>query len=435
MFAQKTLTALILAAVFASSGCGNHGVMTSPYSVSAPIRTNPSANSAAPRYANRMVVKFKSGATEGQIRSVRTRFRLSSIREVSELGISCLALNAGANASSTIAALQSQPGVAYAEPDFIFSSPTPVHAVHAASVPKRHVAAATNDPELSQQWGMMKIGMAKVWQTNAGRADVIVAVVDTGVDLRHPDLAPNLVPGYNVLPDASGPDDDHGHGTHVSGIIAAAANNGIGVAGVAPHCKIMPVKVLGADGKGDTQNIVAGIVWAANHGAKVINMSLGGTGGSRALMEAIEYAQSKDVLCVAAMGNDGKNSQEYPGGYPGVIAVGATDEQDQIADFSNFGSWISVCAPGQDILSTLPTHPVTVNREEGKELSYDSMDGTSMASPFVAGVAALVRSQFPNLTAAQVKQRIERTADDLGPSGFDDHFGVGRVNAARAALP
>jgi type VII secretion-associated serine protease mycosin len=432
MFARMTLTTLVLAASVVSAGCGNHGVMTSPYSVAAPIRTNPAENRDTPRYANRMVVKFKSGATEGQIRSVRTRFRLSSIREIGELGISCLSLPAGANTTSTIAALQSQPGVAYAEPDFIFSSPTPVRST---STRKRHVAAATTDPELSQQWGMMKIGMPKVWQTNAGRVDVIVAVVDTGVDLRHPDLAPNLVPGYNVLPDASGPDDDHGHGTHVSGIIAAAANNGIGIAGVAPHCKIMPVKVLGADGKGDTQNIVAGIVWAANHGAKVINMSLGGTGGSRALMEAVQYAQSKDVVCVAAMGNDGKNSQEYPGGYPGVIAVGATDEQDQITDFSNFGSWISVCAPGQDILSTLPTHIVTVNREEGKETSYDSMDGTSMASPFVAGVAALIRSQFPNLTAAQVKQRIERTSDDLGPAGFDVHFGFGRVNAARAALP
>jgi subtilisin family serine protease len=253
------------------------------------------------------------------------------------------------------------------------------------------------------------------------------------VDTRHPDLAANLVQGYSVLP-GSGPEDDHGHGTHVAGIIAAVGHNNQGIAGVAPHCKIMPVKVLNHEGKGDTGDIVAGLLWAVNNGAKVVNMSLGGTGGSRALMDAVAYAQSKDVLVVAAMGNDGANAQEYPAGYPGVVAVGASDSTDEIASFSNFGTWISVAAPGEDILSTLPTHSVYVTETEGKDTSYDSMDGTSMASPFVAGLAALIRSQFPTMTAPLVKSRIEKSADDLGDPGFDNYFGHGRINAARAIL-
>jgi subtilisin family serine protease len=203
---------------------------------------------------------------------------------------------------------------------------------------------------------------------------------------------------------------------------------------MAPRCKIMPVKVLNREGKGDTGDIVAGLLYAVNNGAKIVNMSLGGTGGSRALMDAINYALSKDVVVVAAMGNEGANAQEYPAGYPGVIAVGATDSSDEIASFSNFGSWISVAAPGEDILSTLPMRSVYVTETEGKDTGYDVMDGTSMAAPYVAGLAALVRSQNPRMTAAQVKVRIEKSADDLGDPGFDEQFGHGRINAARAIL-
>jgi type VII secretion-associated serine protease mycosin len=433
MFARKTTSTLLALLALASTGCGNHGLMTSKYAAVTSIRATP-GNANAPRYTNRMVVKYRADATDAQVRSIQSRFKLASTGEIGTLGLGGLALPEGANAASTIAALAGQPGVEYAEPDFVFSTPTPKR-MAAKALPTRKVAAASavvNDADFAREWGMVKIGMPTVWSRNAGSPTVTVAVVDTGVDLHHPDLQGSLMAGYSVLKGASSPDDDHGHGTHVSGVIAAAANNGAGIAGIAPHCKIMPVKVLGKDGKGDTLDIVAGIIWAVDHGAKVINMSLGGTGGSRALMAAIQYAQSKDVVLVAAMGNDGANSQEYPAGYPGVIGVGATDEEDGIAEFSNFGSWISVSAPGVDIFSTLPTHNVTVQLEEGKDTSYDAMDGTSMASPFVAGLAALVRSQFPGMSAAQVKARIERSADDQGDPGFDDHYGWGRINAAKA---
>ncbi len=427
---QRVVTTALVALLL--TGCGK-GVMTSPYAELAPIQTTSPASAKAPRYVNRVVVKYKSGASQSAIRSFHQRFALSTVRDVSALGMGVLGLPTGLTAEAAVGKLQGNPAVDFVEPDYIFTLPRRPMRARAATPVRRLAAIGLADNSLlADEWGMRKIGMPAVWPVNGGSARLVVAVIDTGVDLQHPDLRAALVPGKCVLAGLPGPDDDHGHGTHVSGVIAANASDGVGVAGIAPNCKIMPVKVLNNEGKGDTGDIVAGLLWAVNNGAKVVNMSLGGTGGSRALMSAIQYAQSKDVLIVAAMGNEGANSQEYPAGYPGVMAVGATDSQDKLADFSNYGSWISVAAPGAEIMSTLPTRAVHVVRAEGKEMRYDYMDGTSMAAPFVAGLAALVRSAEPGLTAAQVKQRIERTSDDLGARGFDDKFGWGRINAARA---
>ncbi|HEY9721680.1 MAG TPA: S8 family peptidase [Oscillatoriaceae cyanobacterium] len=413
-------------------GCGNHGLMTASGSV-APQILSVSQTPRATEVAGRAVVRFESGTSDGAMRSFTQRYHLTALRAVNSLGIGVMNLPATKSTSALLGAMQSDPDVAYVEPDYLFTLPPVVHRTQTAARRVMDVQSAV-DPDLSQQWGLLKIDAQQAWNFNSGSANVVVAVVDTGVDISHPDLAANLVPGVSVLPNSTGPEDDHGHGTHVAGIIAAALNNGQGGSGVAPHCKIMPVKVLNKDGKGDTGDIVSGIMYAVDNGASVINLSLGGTGGSRALKDAIDYALSKNVVVVAAMGNDGLNSEDYPAGYDGVIAVGAVDEQDHVADFSNFGSWISVVAPGVDILSTLPHYEVTVEDLEGKSPSYDMMDGTSMATPFVSGVAALVRSQFPGLSAAAVKARIEKTADDLGAPGFDPYYGHGRVNAYRALL-
>lgn len=428
----KPMLGLSLVGLLLAQGCGNQGVVTSPLGMAPALQTSPANARLAPRYANRLVVKFRSGTSDGQMRSFQQRFSLRSLSRVSSLGLGVMAMPAGKSASAVMSAIQGHPDVEYVEPDFILSA-GPIKR-RAQKAPTRRVQSARlmNDTLMGNQWGLSKIGMPSVWGMSAGAPTTVVAVIDTGVDVRHPDLVGNLVPGFSVLPGASGPDDDHGHGTHVAGVIAAASNNQIGIASVAPRCKIMPVKVLNKEGKGATSDIVAGIIWATNHGAKVINMSLGGTGGSRALLDAINYAKTKDVVLVAAMGNEGANSQEYPAGYPGVIAVGATTEQDSLASFSNYGSWISVTAPGEGIFSTLPTRPVYVTEMEGKDNDYDYMDGTSMAAPFAAGVAALIRSQYPTMPASAVKARLERSADDLGEPGFDPEFGHGRINAARA---
>ncbi|MBM3274699.1 MAG: S8 family serine peptidase, partial [Candidatus Sericytochromatia bacterium] len=226
-----------------------------------------------------------------------------------------------------------------------------------------------------------------------------------------------------------------GHGTHVAGIIAAEADNGKGIAGVAPRCRIMPVKVLAFNTKGFDSDVAAGIIWAADHGARVINMSLGGEGGGKALERAVMYAHAKGILVVAAMGNDGEDRNHayganlnYPAAYQGVLAVGATTPGDGVAGFSNHGRWIGVAGPGARILSTTPTYEVY----DPVQPDYDRLDGTSMATPFASGVAALVLSAYPQLSGQGVKRILEGSAKDILFGGFDLRTGHGLLDAAAA---
>lgn len=436
---QRAFGLGVLGCALLLAGCGAGKGFGTPYRP--PVTSNLQGAQAAARLADRVVVRYRSASSVSDRRSFQSKFGLKSLATLEALNLGVFQTQG--QASSQMAAMAAHPAVDFAEPSFVFSVPKPQARTggrpSAAATPIRRfgllqTAFRPNDPMYGEQWGLVTMGLPQVWSRNAGSKRVPVAVLDTGVDLRHPDLVGNLVPGASML-GGSGPADDHGHGTHVSGIIAATGNNGVGISGVAPQGAVMPVKVLNAEGKGDTSNIVRGIVWAVDHGAKVINMSLGGAGGSRALLAAVQYAQSKDVLVVAAMGNDAQNVQEYPGAYPGVISVGATTSDDTAADsFTNFGSWISVSAPGQEIYSTMPSYEVTENSHAGKELNYDLMDGTSMATPFVAGLAALLRAQAPTITAAQVKARLESTADDIGEPGFDELTGHGRVNAYKALM-
>ncbi|HEY9765642.1 MAG TPA: S8 family serine peptidase, partial [Chroococcales cyanobacterium] len=189
--------------------------------------------------------------------------------------------------------------------------------------------------------------------------------------------------------------------------------------------------VLGPGGNGSDAGVAEGITWAADHGAEIISLSLGGPEESKVMKDAVDYAAAKGTLVVAAMGNAGNGEKSYPAAYPGVLAVGATDEKDEAAEFSQYGEWISVSAPGVAIYSTFPTYKVDMN-EYGYPQNYAALDGTSMATPAVAGLAALVKSMYPGLDAAGIRKRIEKSADDRGDTGFDAHFGHGRVNALRA---
>lgn len=276
------------------------------------------------------------------------------------------------------------------------------------------------------QWNLPQIHTDTAWQISTGNPGVVIAVVDTGVDLSHPEFQGQLVTGYNVLEQNNDPQDDNGHGTHVAGIIAARTNNVEGIAGIDWHAKIMPVKTMAADGSGSVFDIADGIEWAVDHGAQVINLSLGEYEDSPYLHDAIRYAHDKNVLVVAAMGNDGTNQPSYPAAYPEVLAVCATDEQGNRADFSNYGYHAGISAPGVSIASTYPGH------------RYAALSGTSMAAPHISGVAALMRTINPLLTADQVKEILERTATDAGPAGKDPYFGAGLVNvqaALQAAEP
>jgi subtilisin family serine protease len=258
-----------------------------------------------------------------------------------------------------------------------------------------------------------------------GTAGVWIAIVDTGVDYTHPDLVSSrLWLGWDFVNSDNNPMDDHGHGTHVAGIAGANTNNGQGVAGVCWGCGLLAVKVLGADGSGLTSWVADGIQYAAYWGAAfgkrtVINLSLGSPYPSSVLADAVAYAQGQGALIVAAAGNNGLDQLFYPAAYPGVIGVAATDSSDQRASFSNSGSHVDIAAPGVSILST-------------KWSWYYYKSGTSMATPHVAGVAGLVWSARPALTASQVCGALLRTAMDLGTSGRDDIYGYGRLNAEAA---
>jgi len=223
-----------------------------------------------------------------------------------------------------------------------------------------------------------------------------------------------------VVDTANSPTDDVGHGTHVAGVIAALVNNYQGVAGMTWSNPVIPVKVLDETGAGSTYAVAQGIIWATDNGAKVINLSLGNYAEANFLHDAIKYAFDRDVVLVAASGNDSTEQPGYPAAYPEVLAVSATDTSKNLASFSNFGEYIDVAAPGVNIPSTYP------------ENRYAAMSGTSMASPHVAALAALIRSVNPALKNTEVIDIIRNTAEDLGPKGKDKYFGYGQIDVLKA---
>ena len=284
-------------------------------------------------------------------------------------------------------------------------------------------ARALGDTYDSFLWGASAIKATSVWPQTTG-GSVIVAVLDTGV-ATHDDLAPQVLPGYDFIDNDATPTDLNGHGTHVAGTISATAGNNLGVAGVAPSAKILPVRVLDASGSGSLTGVANGIIYAADNGAKIINLSLGGTSTTASLEAAVAYAVSKDVLVVAAAGNEGVNSlPSYPAAYPQVLAVASVDKSLAISSFSSRGSYVDVAAPGGSITSTYLNN------------SYATLSGTSMASPHAAAAAALLRSAFPNASAATIKSAIESSAYDLAPAGPDTSSGRGliQVDAAFSVL-
>ncbi|MEV7624390.1 S8 family serine peptidase [Actinoplanes sp. NPDC089786] len=298
--------------------------------------------------------------------------------------------------------LRADPAVAYVEPD---------HIAHAAAV------VTPNDPYYAQQWGIAKTRVNTAWTASRGSAAITVAVVDTGVK-RLPDLAANLLPGYDFVNSDTDPADDDGHGTMTAQVIAATPNNGAGVAGICWTCKILPVKVLGAGGSGSYSNIAAGIRYAADHGADIINLSLGGSSDSQVLRSAVAYAVSKNALVIAAAGNEGSAALHYPAAMPSVLAVGASTPGDARYPWSNYGaSWADLAAPGCN--PVLNTAGVLTN-----------FCGTSSATPFASGVAALLVAAKPAATPATVRLALEKTAVKLAGNWLA--AGSGRIDAAAA---
>lgn len=285
----------------------------------------------------------------------------------------------------------------------------------ARPVVEQAIAAAPltpNDPLWVDSWSLAKVNAPAAWKLTTGTSETIVAVLDTGVDLTHPDLQGAFVPGYDFVNRDEDPSDDHGHGTLVAGVIAARANNRIGGAGACSRCSVMPVKVIAANGSGNAADVAAGISWAADHGARVINLSFVLSGPDEGVAQAIAYARSRGAIVVAAAGNAGSSDVTFPAGLPGVVSVTGTDGADARYTWASYGSWVRLAAPG-------------CSQSTASGGGYGDFCGTSSAAAFVSGLAGLARS----FSAGASPESVERAlAANAAPCG--EIAAAGRVNAA-----
>lgn len=293
-----------------------------------------------------------------------------------------------------------------------------------------------NDPLFPDQWPLRTMDALRGWRVERGTgSDVVVAVVDSGVDYSHPDLQARMVAGFDFVNRDDDPVDDNGHGTHVAGIVAAEPDNGTGVAGVSWGARVMPLKACPEDDGCGMFDVAAAIAYAIQGGAKVVNLSLGGAAGGcpTELALAATLAERRGVLLVASAGNsagDG-NPVMYPAACDGYVAVGATSADDRWAPFSEYGDYVDLSAPGVAVPSTIPPGLAGMT-DSPTTPGYGPADGTSMAAPHVSGLAALLFALHPDWTPLQVEEHMEKTAVDLGTRGADDYFGAGRISIGRA---
>jgi subtilisin family serine protease len=359
---------------------------------------------AAPKREVQILVKPKPSLSESALDALLSSLGARQHDSIPALDVRIIRVPQQAS-EKLLLALQRNQDVEYAEPDFIATA-----------------IGTANDPYFTggNQWYLTKIQAPQAWDSSTGNSTGIVAIIDTGVRASHPDLSGKVLQGYDFINNDSDATDDNGHGTAVAGLCSAASNNGIGMAAVAWANPILPVKVLGADGSGTYSGIANGITWSADRGARIINLSLGGTSSSRTLQDAVNYAWNKKSVIIAAAGNNGNNTAFYPAACKNVVAVSATTSSDTRPSWSNYGSYVDLSAPGENILTL-----------QGSS-SYASWNGTSFSSPITSGVAALMAAANPALSNASIVDLLLKNCDDIGAAGYDVYFGNGRVNANRA---
>jgi large repetitive protein len=382
-----------------------------------------------PYVPGEVLVKFKASTSPMKVQEVNIGIGASVKREFHHIGLKNLRLSGQFSVPEAVEQYRKDPSVEYAQPNYILS-----------------ISSTPTDPDFNKLWGLVNTGqtggtpgadiqMVEAWNITPGSPDVVIAVIDTGVTLDHPDLAGNLLGCWDFINGANGgtclPNPDlHGHGTHVAGTIAGVANNEIGITGVMQLAKVMALRFLDADGFGNTDDAVAAILFAANNEARIINASWGSEGRASdapALYDAIAYAATKNVLFVAAAGNSAADMEVFPfapSGFnlPNIITVAATDNADQLAGFSNYGpTTVDLGAPGVSIYSTYPPD------------GYEYLDGTSMAAPHVSGVAGLILSAYPDISLSyqQVKNTILNGVD-WTPSLVGKTVTGGRLNAYKS---
>jgi subtilisin family serine protease len=443
--------ALMLAGTLA--GCGLSA--TNAPGVSSDSETSMSAAQRAGRVeTNALILQTKQ---DGDVEAIAREHGLTVSRKIQPLRLAELrTASAGSGwLDRKLKELAKDPRVTFVEPNLAIK----LKAAATRPLPEGTATDGANDPLRKFQYSLDAMSVPEAWKTTRGDKSIVVAVIDSGVDADHKDLKANLssngYDAYNSRKGTShaspstvsrfgGPFSSFGHGTHVAGIIGAVGGNNRGIVGVAPQCTIMPIKIFPSlvdsivkkpSDRGEDQTaiiasaVAEGIVYATEHGASIINMSLGFPHESQSLSLAVNYALSKGVTVLVAAGNERMEGSPVNtlANLPGVIGVGATDEEDKVTFFSNKGKYVSISAPGWRILSTMPSVFNGMISEP-----YQYMDGTSMACPNAAGVAALVKSVNPKLSPAEVKRILETSSDDRGTAGFDENYGHGRVNAARA---
>ena len=376
------------------------------------------ATASASYDAHTVLVKFEPGTTAAQRAALGASDVVGSVQG---LGVEVVRVS---DAKAAVTALNRSPLVQYAELNQTLTA-----------------LATPNDPRYPEEYGLAKIQAPAGWDaavlgTFPSSGGALVGIVDTGIRATHEDLAGKVAycaKSQGVLPVLGGSiqegscADDNGHGSHTSGTITANTNNGKGVAGVAFNSKLAVCKALGGPlGQGSTADVANCIVWAHNKGAKVISMSLGG-GDSTTLHNAVQTAWAGGgaggTVLVAAAGNDGDSTVNYPAGYAEVVSVAATDSNDARASFSNANADVEIAAPGVNVLSTY----------NSSDTSYTTLSGTSMATPHVAGATAIIWDKYPTAAATTIRSKLDAAVDDLGTAGRDASFGFGRVNLAKAA--
>jgi thermitase len=350
----------------------------------------------------RLLVAPRAGLSAGQFDGALKPVNGHSKAYIKKLNTHIVELPAGADEVAAMRELRKNHALKYVELDMAVTA-----------------AATVSDPSYSSSWALPKIQAPTAWDSANGNG-VTIAILDTGIDGTHPDLAPNLVPGWNVYDNNSNTTDVHGHGTWVAGVAAMAANNALGSAGVAWGAKIMPVRIADANAYAYWSTVAQGIYWAADHGAKVVNISYNGVSGSSTVQSAAQYLRNKGGVVVVAAGNSG--GLEDIAASDALLSVAATDQNDARASFSSYGPYVDLSAPGVSVYTT------TVGG------GYANASGTSFASPIVAATAALMMSANSKLTPADVDRLLTDKSVDLGATGYDQYYGFGRVNAASAVL-
>jgi thermitase len=356
-----------------------------------------------PHVTDQIVVKFKAGSASQ--RTVNTNREIQESNTIDPLGVTILDVNPE-ELPALMAQLSSDPSVEWVEPNYQVWA----------------LETYPDDPTFPDQWWLSRIKAPAAWDYATGSSSITIAVVDSGVDYSHPELDGKIIGGWDFVNGDADASDDNGHGTSVAGIAAAETNNAIGIAGVSWGALILPVKVLDWAGLGSYEDLAAGIIYATDAGAAVINLSLGGSAPSELLKQAIDYATSAGVLVIAASGNSGTSGVLYPAKYSSVIAVSATDSGNQVASFSNYGPEVDIAAPGQDIFST--------NTDQG----YATRSGTSMAAPMVSGAAAILLGLPGNNAPSLVRQQLLTTALDIPPYGKDSYSGYGLLQIDKAVM-